>query len=261
MTAITKASAKALFMTGDRPSQQDFADLIDSYQDAAANLGTLTSAALGTVGLQILSCTTSASAASIVGVPTAGTVGAIIYATNTTAAAQDTLGVGTVGRQIFEAATTAQVQNIVGASITFSGALVTKSGNQSIPNNSLTTVTWDQEVYDTDAFHDNATNNPSFTIPAAANNRKAIFYFGGAWQVGTTGYRYALLTKNSAATTNPTFQNSVTPVTGTDTQHSMQTAPITVSAGDTYQIAVQQTIGSAHPFNAAGSYFGIQVIS
>lgn len=67
MTAISKTSAKAYFETGDRPTQAQFADLIDSYQDAASNLGVLSSAGLGTVGLQILSCVTSASAQAIIG--------------------------------------------------------------------------------------------------------------------------------------------------------------------------------------------------
>lgn len=67
MTAQSKTIIKTYFETGDKPTQSEFVNLIDSYQDAATNLGTLSSASLGTVGLQILSCNTSASAQSIIG--------------------------------------------------------------------------------------------------------------------------------------------------------------------------------------------------
>lgn len=45
MTAISKTSAKAYFQTGDRPSQAEFEDLIDSYQDVNPTLTYLVTAA------------------------------------------------------------------------------------------------------------------------------------------------------------------------------------------------------------------------
>lgn len=254
MTAISKASAKAYFETGDKPTQAQFADLIDSYQDAASNLGVLSSAGLGTVGLRILSATTSASARSVTG---ATVVGDAVFIAATTAAAQQALGGGTVGRLVFEAVTTAAAQAIIGKP--FSGCLLTKSIDQSIPNNALTTVTWANELYDTGTFFTVGTSPANIVIPAAANNKYAVFTVGASWTAGTTGFRYAVITKNSAGFT-PSFQNAVAPVTGTDTVHNLVTAPFIVSAGDTYQLMVQQTIGSAHPLQAAGSYLSIEIL-
>jgi hypothetical protein len=59
MTAQSKITIKGYFETGDRPTQAQFADFIDSYQDAATNLGTLTSASLTPRGLQLLASTSS----------------------------------------------------------------------------------------------------------------------------------------------------------------------------------------------------------
>lgn len=48
----------------------------------------------------------------------------------------------------------------------FSGAVLTKSGTQSVDSASETAISFDGEVFDTDAYHDNSTNNTRFTAPA-----------------------------------------------------------------------------------------------
>ena len=53
------------------------------------------------------------------------------------------------------------------------GVRVTKSAGQNISGAGTTVeITWDQEDYDTDGYHDNATNNTRFTIPTG----KAGYY-------------------------------------------------------------------------------------
>ncbi len=50
---------------------------------------------------------------------------------------------------------------------TFVGASVYRaSPDQSIANNTFTSVEWTAENYDTDGFHDNVTNNTRLTIPS-----------------------------------------------------------------------------------------------
>lgn len=77
MTVISKAAAKLLFETGDKPTQNDFRDLIDSYQDFSSFLLAYSTAAtgmfektsadggtarpIGTLGQFILSYATTAS--------------------------------------------------------------------------------------------------------------------------------------------------------------------------------------------------------
>lgn len=65
MTAQNKSTIKSYFETGDKPTQAQFEDFIDSYQDAAANLGTLSSASIGAFGLQVLALSTSAQATNL----------------------------------------------------------------------------------------------------------------------------------------------------------------------------------------------------
>jgi hypothetical protein len=52
----------------------------------------------------------------------------------------------------------------------FNGALVKKVANQTTANyTTLTAVAWDTEVYDTNSWHDNATNNTRVTVPSSVN--------------------------------------------------------------------------------------------
>lgn len=69
MTAQTKTVIKTYFETGDKPTQSQFIDFIDSYQNVSTALTALASAGTGTVGLQILATVTTAAAQSII-IPT-----------------------------------------------------------------------------------------------------------------------------------------------------------------------------------------------
>lgn len=52
------------------------------------------------------------------------------------------------------------------SSPTFAGCLLTNSANITLANNTTVTLTWDQEVLDSDAYHSTATNTSRITIPA-----------------------------------------------------------------------------------------------
>ena len=82
--------------------------------------------------------------------------------------------------------------------VTFAGCSVSNSADQSIANATYTTLTFNQEVYDTNAFHDTSTNTGRFTVPAG----KAGYYeicanvvFG---KTSATGDRDFRLTKNGS---------------------------------------------------------------
>jgi len=60
--------------------------------------------------------------------------------------------------------------------VPFAGCLLYKTGTQSnISQNSDVAITYDAEVFDTDSFHDNSTNNTRITIPSKFNSFKGIF--------------------------------------------------------------------------------------
>jgi hypothetical protein len=81
----------------------------------------------------------------------------------------------------------------------FVGAHVNNSANQSITNNTDTVVAFDQEVFDSDAFHDPVTNNTRLTIPSGKDG----YYLIGttvAFASNATGIRRLQVYKNGVAT-------------------------------------------------------------
>lgn len=108
MTALPKSNIKAYFQTGDLPTQSNFSDLVDSYQNASTALNAIIAASAG--ANQIIYFT-SGSAAS----PTnLGIFGKAFIAASTTAAAFNQLGATAIGTQLFTAATTAAAQAPLG---------------------------------------------------------------------------------------------------------------------------------------------------
>lgn len=59
-------------------------------------------------------------------------------------------------------------------SVTFAGCSLSKSAAQSVSNATWTAISWDLENYDTDAFHNNSTNNTRITIPAGKGGKYLI---------------------------------------------------------------------------------------
>ena len=81
---------------------------------------------------------------------------------------------------------------------TFVGSSVYKTGGtQSISTATATAITFNAESYDTDAFHDNSTNNTRLTVPTGKGGyylvNGSISFVGNA-----TGLRGAYLYKNGA---------------------------------------------------------------
>jgi len=54
------------------------------------------------------------------------------------------------------------------------GVGLTKSAVQSIANTTYTALSWDGEGWDTDAYHDNATNNSRVTIPSGKTGKYLV---------------------------------------------------------------------------------------
>lgn len=103
MAIVSRTSAKAYFETGDKPTQSQFGDFIDSalfYEDTSD------------FGRSLVSASSAISARSLLG---GGNVGSNLFTVITTASGQTQLGGGIVGRQIFEAITTASGRNALDA--------------------------------------------------------------------------------------------------------------------------------------------------
>ena len=81
----------------------------------------------------------------------------------------------------------------------FVGCALYNSGNFAVANNSDVKVTYDSEVFDTDAFHSAVTNTSRITIPAGKGG-KYLFFAWGQMAANATGYRqtYFWVNNNSA---------------------------------------------------------------
>jgi hypothetical protein len=138
-----------------------------------------------------------------------------------------------------------------GGASTFVGCGVTKSTTQSIANATYTAVTFNTEDYDTDAIHDNVTNNTRFTIPSGK---------GGKWLTSgvvtfasnASGFRFVRLYKNGTAFIVPA---GVPPVNGDTTQLAFSYIH-TFTAGDYMEVFVYQNSGGN--LNIAGADLNVQ---
>lgn len=153
MAIVTRTTAKSYFKTGDKPTQSQFGDFIDSslfYEDTSdlgrqlVSASSATSArsllGAGTVGNNLFIATTTASGQNQLG---GGTAGKALFEANTTASAQQNIGGGTVGRQIFEAITTASATNLLQQAtssvigVSYLSSPITIANNSTTPNTDI----------------------------------------------------------------------------------------------------------------------------
>jgi len=70
---------------------------------------------------------------------------------------------------------------------------IIKTSDQSISNNTMTTINWNSELYDTDGMHDNSTNNSRITIKTAG---KYSILAQSEWGANSGGFRFLEIIKN-----------------------------------------------------------------
>jgi len=165
------------------------------------------------------------------------------------------LGVGTDGQTLVADSTASTGLKWATPSTTFVGASLYKSGNQAITTATTTTITWDAELFDTNTFHDNSTNNSRITIPAGYAG-KYLVTSTISWGSSATGYRIAEIYKNGA-TANFTWSGAMQGyyVVGL-------TTILNLAVSDYLEIKGYQNSGGN--LNAAGgaaeSYFQVQYL-
>jgi len=106
------------------------------------------------------------------------------------------LAVGSANQVLTVDSSTATGLKWASAATAFSGVSVKSSALQSISNATATAVTFNQENFDTDSFHDNATNNTRITIPTG---KGGYYLINGSCTLdtsATTGNHYLYVRKN-----------------------------------------------------------------
>ncbi len=127
-----------------------------------------------------------------------------------------------------------------GGGVAFGGALVDTLANQSIPNGTSTVINFTNEVYDTDAIHDNAVNNTRLTVPAGWSKVR----LNGAviWATSSVNDRYIWFRKNGGGFVG---QAQIIAKAAAKSAVTTQSPAVAVVAGDYFEMVVFQNRGSA----------------
>lgn len=130
----------------------------------------------------------------------------------------------------------------------FAGTRVYKSAPQSIANATTTVVSFDTESYDTNGWHDNATNNSRITPLTAGYVRPSgtVDFLSNA-----TGYRLVEVRKNGLVIQRAT----VAAASGEATVVAFAFDPISMNGTTDYlEVAVKQNSGGALNVSAGAAY-------
>ena len=123
---------------------------------------------------------------------------------------------------------------------TFVGCSVKKSTNKTISTATWTKVDFDSENFDTNGFHDNATNNTRLTIPTGQGGYYLITW-NALFAANNTGYRATCITKNNAAVAGSS-SNAIGGIAVGYTPVGQQFV-LNLTAGDYIEMQVEQTSG------------------
>jgi hypothetical protein len=140
--------------------------------------------------------------------------------------------------------------------VTYSGVAVKKTAAQSIANATFTAATWNSEDYDTDAYHDNSTNNTRITIPSG---KSGYFLLSGTlnFDANATGNRGCELRKNGSGVNYVYF---LAPTTAANEPAIPFSFVVAASATDYLELFVYQTSGGALNMNSASSKWQVSFL-
>jgi len=127
------------------------------------------------------------------------TLGDLAYSSST-ANTNTRLGVGSTG-QVLTVAGGVPTWATPASATTFVGASAYRAASQTISNATETALTFDNENYDTNAFHDNVTNNTRMTVPSGKAG-KYLITANTIFTNNATGQRIVYVYVNA---TNVTF--------------------------------------------------------
>ena len=148
---------------------------------------------------------------------------------------------GTTGQVLSKASNTDMDFTWVaaGATPTFVGCFVYGTANQTISNATVTTVPFAAENFDSNGFHDNATNNSRITIPTGKGG-KYLVVAQSSFAPNLTGFRQLRILKNGTAVQISQMNNNASNTV--DIQNNLSYI-LSLAAADYIEMAVYQNTG------------------
>lgn len=124
-----------------------------------------------------------------------------------------------------------------GAGAAFSGARAFRSAAQTISNDTWTAINFNDEAFDTDAYHDNSTNNTRLTISSAG-----YYLVGGSllFAANSSGLRAIQIKHSTAGIVSYTNKIPVSPSISTSLE---TTAHLYYQTGGYYELECYQNSG------------------
>jgi len=131
----------------------------------------------------------------------------------------------------------------------------TRSTSQSIPNSTITTIIYTNEVFDSDSLYDTSTGR--FTVTASTTG---YYYFSAAWRaLNWTSVRQAIILQKNGS-------DVIWGETGNVGPYGTMSANMIInlaSSGDYVQAMAYHEFGSAKDFgtgNSIGNFYGFKLI-
>ena len=143
----------------------------------------------------------------------------------------------------------------------FRGALVHKAADQTGANYSSTTViAWDSETngYDTDAIHDNSTNNSRLTVPSGVTRVRLQYAVIGE-SVAANADFYTGIRKNGSV--SGLWYTGTLSDTSSASPRNVGISPVlTVTSGDYFEVELLAVGDSSISIYSAYSFFAMEII-
>jgi len=156
------------------------------------------------------------------------------------------VAVGTDGQVLTaDAASSAGVKwSTPSSTSSFVGAAIYNNTALSASNSTTTTMTFNLELYDTNSFHDNSTNNSRFTIPSGKAGYYEVNYNTVYQGYSSAATLFFLIFKNGSQVVN----NKAAAAGGSGEQNFMYSRIMNLAVGDYVELKVWQNSGVTREF-------------